>query len=82
LNHARAIGADPNVVLARYGLERFLHRLARSAHADRFVQSGGRQDWQACHWDCSGRRGLHLQFELSNERGLLHGRRERFVLQA
>ena len=41
LNHARAIGADPNAVLARYGLERFLHRLARSAHADRFVLKGG-----------------------------------------
>lgn len=41
LNHARAIGADPNAVLARYGLERFLHRLGRSAHVDRFVLKGG-----------------------------------------
>jgi len=40
LRHARAIGADPNSVLARYGLERFLHRLARSPHADRFVLKG------------------------------------------
>jgi predicted nucleotidyltransferase component of viral defense system len=41
LNHARTIGADPNAVLARYGLERFLHRLGRSAHVDRFVLKGG-----------------------------------------
>jgi predicted nucleotidyltransferase component of viral defense system len=41
LNHAKAIGADPNGILARYGLERFLHRLARSTHADRFVLKGG-----------------------------------------
>ena len=41
LNHARAIGADPNAVLARYGLERFLHRLGRSTHAARFVLKGG-----------------------------------------
>jgi predicted nucleotidyltransferase component of viral defense system len=41
LSHARSIGADPNSVLARYGLERFLHRLARSSHADRFVLKGG-----------------------------------------
>ena len=41
LNHARATDTDPNSVLARYGLERFLHRLARSTHADRFVLKGG-----------------------------------------
>jgi hypothetical protein len=41
LNHARTIGADPNAVLARYGLERFLHRLGRSPHVDRFVLKGG-----------------------------------------
>ena len=45
LNHARASGMDPNSVLARYGLERFLHRLARSTHADRFVLKG---DAPAC----------------------------------
>src|SRR6266705_1399316 len=38
--HARAIGMDPNLVLTRYGLERFLYRLSRSAHADRFVLKG------------------------------------------
>jgi predicted nucleotidyltransferase component of viral defense system len=40
LNHARAVGADPNAVLARYGLERFLHRLGRSPYSDRFVLKG------------------------------------------
>ncbi len=40
LNHAQSVGADPNVVLARYGLERFLYRLARSEPADRFVLKG------------------------------------------
>lgn len=38
--HARAIGIDPNLVLARFGLERFLYRLSRSDHADRFVLKG------------------------------------------
>lgn len=41
LGHARTIGADPNAVLARYGLERFLYRLGRSPHVDRFVLKGG-----------------------------------------
>lgn len=40
LNHARSVGADPNAILARYGLERFLYRLARSEQADRFVLKG------------------------------------------
>ena len=31
--HARAIDADPNLVLARYGTERFLYRLSRSPYA-------------------------------------------------
>jgi predicted nucleotidyltransferase component of viral defense system len=39
-NHAREIGADPNFVLARYASERFLYRLSRSRHADRFVLKG------------------------------------------
>jgi hypothetical protein len=40
LQHARTIGADPNVVLARYGVERFLYRLAHSAHGEHFVLKG------------------------------------------
>ena len=39
--HAKAIGLDPNLVLARFGVERFLYRLSRSRHADRFVLKGG-----------------------------------------
>jgi predicted nucleotidyltransferase component of viral defense system len=38
--HARAIGADPNLVLARYAIERFLYRLSRSPYAERFVLKG------------------------------------------
>jgi len=37
---ATATGADPNAVLARYGIERFLYRLSVSPHADRFVLKG------------------------------------------
>ncbi|MGN2390687.1 nucleotidyl transferase AbiEii/AbiGii toxin family protein [Pelomicrobium sp. G1] len=40
VRHARATGLDPNLVLTRYGLERFLYRLSRSPHADRFVLKG------------------------------------------
>jgi len=38
--HARAIGADPNFVLARYAAERFLYRLSRSECAERLVLKG------------------------------------------
>lgn len=38
--HAKKVGVDPNVVLARYALERFLYRLSKSAHAERFVLKG------------------------------------------
>lgn len=30
VRHAKAIGVDPNHVVARYATERFLHRLSRS----------------------------------------------------
>lgn len=40
VTHAKAIGVDPNLVLARYAVERFLYRLSRSAHAERFVLKG------------------------------------------
>lgn len=36
VRHAKAIGMDPNLVLARFAIERFLYRLSRSRHADRF----------------------------------------------
>jgi predicted nucleotidyltransferase component of viral defense system len=38
--YAREIGADPNLVLTRYAVERFLYRLSRSAHAESFVLKG------------------------------------------
>lgn len=38
--HAKAIGVDPNLVLTRYAIERFLYRLSRSPHAERFVLKG------------------------------------------
>ncbi len=38
--HAKAIGVDPNLVLTRYAVERFLYRLSRSPHAERFVLKG------------------------------------------
>lgn len=40
VRHARDLGMDPNLVLARFALERFLYRLSRSPHADRFVLKG------------------------------------------
>jgi predicted nucleotidyltransferase component of viral defense system len=38
--HARAIGADPNVVLVRFAVERLIYRLSRSQYSDRFVLKG------------------------------------------
>ena len=38
--HARTLGVDPNLVLTRYAVERFLYRLSRSPHAGRFVLKG------------------------------------------
>ena len=38
--HAREIGTDPNLVLTRYCVERFLYRLSRSSYAERFVLKG------------------------------------------
>ena len=38
--HAKAIGVDPNLVLTRYGVERFLYRLSLSRHAEQFVLKG------------------------------------------
>ena len=40
VRHAKAIGVDPNLVLARYATERLLYRLSRSRHADRFILKG------------------------------------------
>lgn len=40
VRHAKDIGVDPNLVLTRYVMERFLYRLSRSPHAERFVLKG------------------------------------------
>ncbi len=40
LNKARERKEDPNLVLIRYALERFLYRLGRSRHKDRFILKG------------------------------------------
>lgn len=40
VRHAKDIGVDPNLVFTRYAVERFLYRLSRSPHADRFVLKG------------------------------------------
>jgi len=41
VRHAKTLGVDPNLVLARYATERLLYRLSRSHHAKRFVLKGG-----------------------------------------
>lgn len=40
MNHARQTGQDYNRVMERYALERFLYRLSKSDHAERFVLKG------------------------------------------
>lgn len=40
LNLARTSGQEFNLILIRYGIERFLHRLSQPEHADAFVLKG------------------------------------------
>jgi predicted nucleotidyltransferase component of viral defense system len=40
VQYARKLGVEPNLILVRYTTERFLYRLSRSGHADRFVLKG------------------------------------------
>lgn len=40
VRHAKTIGVDPNLVLARYATERLLYRLSQSPHVERFVLKG------------------------------------------
>ena len=40
VSHARTIGVDPNLTLARYATERLLYRLSRSRHSERFILKG------------------------------------------
>jgi predicted nucleotidyltransferase component of viral defense system len=44
VRHAKEIGVDPNLVLTRYALERFLYRLSRSPYAERFILKGRAPD--------------------------------------
>ena len=38
--HAKEIGVDANLMLTRYGVERYLYRLSRSPYAEQFVLKG------------------------------------------
>ncbi len=40
VRHAKEIGVDPNLVLTRYALERFLYRLSCSPYAEQFILKG------------------------------------------
>jgi len=40
VRHAKMLGVDPNLILTRFAMERFLYRLSRSPEADRFVLKG------------------------------------------
>jgi hypothetical protein len=40
VRHAKTLDVDPNLVLTRFAVERFLYRLSRSPHAERFVLKG------------------------------------------
>lgn len=40
VRHAKELGINPNTVLVRYASERFLYRLSRSPHSERFVLKG------------------------------------------
>ncbi|QDU85601.1 hypothetical protein Pla163_27330 [Planctomycetes bacterium Pla163] len=41
VRRAQELGVDPNQLIVRYGIERFLYRLSRSPHSERFVLKGG-----------------------------------------
>jgi len=40
VRHAKMLGVDPNLILTRFAMERFLYRLSRSPDAERFVLKG------------------------------------------
>lgn len=40
VNHAKGLGVEPTLLFTRFGLERFLYRLSKSAYAERFVLKG------------------------------------------
>ena len=40
VRHAKMLGVDPNLILTRFAMERFLYRLSRSPEVERFVLKG------------------------------------------
>lgn len=40
VRHAQSLRVDVNLLLTRFATERFLYRLSRSPHAERFVLKG------------------------------------------
>lgn len=40
VQHAHQLGLEPNLMLTRFGVERFLYRLSKSPHGERFVLKG------------------------------------------
>jgi predicted nucleotidyltransferase component of viral defense system len=40
VRHAKTFDVDPNLILARYAMERLLYRLSRSRHGERFILKG------------------------------------------
>jgi hypothetical protein len=40
VNRAKGLGVEPTLLFTRFGLERFLYRLSKSAYAERFVLKG------------------------------------------
>lgn len=40
VRHAKTLGVDPNLVLTRFAVERFLYRLSRSPYTEQFVLKG------------------------------------------
>jgi hypothetical protein len=40
VNRAKGLGVEPTLLFSRFGLERFLYRLSKSRHAERFVLKG------------------------------------------
>ena len=40
VNRAKGLGVEPTLLFTRFGLERFLYRLSKSAYSERFVLKG------------------------------------------
>lgn len=40
VRHAKEVGVDPNLILTRFAVERYLYRLSRSPYSDQFILKG------------------------------------------